>query len=99
VYTPLNVDAVREALQSLPKDWKRLVNVVPYGPHDSMLMDLEKALALPDFVTLAQDFLASFHRAHPEGRATATNVCYWLLCCVNDVSTGWLPMIHFSSCF
>ena len=85
VNTPLNVEAVRVALHSLPEGWKRWYpTLMVDGPNDTLMDLFKKALAGPDFVPLAQDFLAAF-RAHSEGGETVTNNCYQLLCRVNHV--------------
>jgi hypothetical protein len=88
VNTPLNVEAVRVALHSLPEGWKRWYpTLMVDGPPDTLMDLFKKALAGPDFVPLAQDFLAAF-RAHSEGGETVTNNCYQLLCRVNHVKHG-----------
>ena len=68
----LSVEAVRAALQSLPDSWKSQYEHEVGWPPDRAKMKIhhETTLAQPQFVDVAQAFLASFR---VQGGATTIN--------------------------
>ena len=86
----LTVEAVRAALQSLPDAWKRQYeHEVGWPPcRAKMKIHQETTLAQPQFVDLAQAFLASFRE---QGGATTTNTYYSLLRRVKDMQRELAP--------
>ena len=86
----LTVEAVRAALQSLPDAWKRQYeHEVGWPPYRAkMKIHQETTLAQPQFVDLAQAFLASFRE---QGGATTTSTYYSLLRRVDDMRVGLAP--------